>query len=229
MPTSGTFTFNLDLAEVAEEAFERCGLELRTGFDYRTARRSMNLLMLEWQNRGTNIFTIRETSQALVAGTYDYVLSNEKLEVIEAVYRKNSGAENQHDKTLRRISLSEYSHKSNKLLQSEPNVFAIEKTAAGLTMKLWPVPDAAETVSYWYLEQIEDAGIPASNNMDIPPRFLPALVTGLAYQIALKRPTDVPVQRVISLEAEYNKQYNLATEGERERASLFMRPPVSYT
>lgn len=228
MATSGTFAFNLDLGDAMLDAFERCGLELRTGNDYRTANRSLNLLMLEWQNRGLNFFTLKEASTTMIVGTSDYALSSEKLEVIEAVVRKNAGETTQQDKTLNRISMSQYAHRASKKSQSEPTSFAISKAPGAITIKLYPTPSEANTLTYWYLEQIEDAGSAASKNMDIPVRYLPALVTGLAYQIALKRPKEVNVQQLVSIQSEYEKQWQLAKEGDRERSSFYMRPASSY-
>ena len=119
MATSGTYAFTLDLADMIEESFERAGLELRSGYDYRTARRSIDLLMLEWQNRGLNLWTIQEGTTSITAGTARYALSGEILDIIEAYIRTNSGdTSSQFDQVLTRISISEHSHLSNKLTQA---------------------------------------------------------------------------------------------------------------
>ena len=121
MATSGTYTFNLDLADAMEEAFERAGRELRSGYDYRTARRSLNLLMLEWQNRGLNLWTVRDGTKALTAGTSAYALDADILDIVEAFVRTDAGSTtSQFDQSMTRISVSDYSQLSNKLTQSKP-------------------------------------------------------------------------------------------------------------
>jgi len=225
MATSGTTTFNLDLGDIIEEAYERCGLELRSGFDYRTARRSLNLLMLDWQNRGLNLWTVKNASQTLVAGTSSYALSSEKLDVIEGVLRTDAGdVDKQADLTMQRISVSQYSHQTNKLLQGRPIQYYIERAPTGLTVVVWPVPDAAETYTfnYYYMERIEDVGSPASLNMDVPARFLPCLTAGLAYNIAMKREEAAP--RLAFLKENYEEQWNMAADSAREKASLYVVP-----
>ena len=225
MATSGTTTFNLDLGDIMEEAYERCGLELRSGFDYRTARRSLNLLMLDWQNRGLNLWTVKNASQTLTAGTGAYPLSSEKLDVIEGVLRTDAGdVTKQTDLTMQRISISQYSHQTNKLLQGRPIQYYIERAPSGLTGNVWPVPDAAQTYTfnYYYMERIEDVGSPASLNMDVPARFLPCLTAGLAYMIAVKRAEAA--SRLPFLKENYEEQWNMAADSAREKASLYVVP-----
>ena len=191
MATSGTYTFNLDLGDVMEEAYERCGLELRSGFDYRTARRSLNLLMLDWQNRGLSLWTVKGATETLTPGQGAYPLTSEKLDVVEAFMRTNAGdTTKQSDLTMQRISIAQYSHQTNKLLQGRPIQYWVERAPSGITINVWPVPDSAQTwtFGYYYMERIEDAGSPASLEMNIPPTFLTCLTAGLAYMIALKRP-----------------------------------------
>jgi hypothetical protein len=121
MATSGTYAFNLDLTDMIEESFERAGLELRSGYDYRTARRSIDLLMLEWQNRGLNLWTIQEGTTSVTAGTSRYTLAGDILDVIEAYIRTDSGStDNQFDQMITRVSVSQYAHLSNKLTQAKP-------------------------------------------------------------------------------------------------------------
>jgi hypothetical protein len=171
MATSGTFAFNLDLSDSIEEAFERAGLELRSGYDYRTARRSIDLLMLEWQNRGLNLWTVKEGTQTLTPGTSRYALDGKIFDIIEAYLRTDAGeTTSQFDQSMSRISVSQYAHLSNKLTQSKPLEFYVEQTPDGIAVNLWPVPDSQETYTfgYYYMERIEDSGKPASNNMDLP-------------------------------------------------------------
>ena len=196
MATSGTTGFTLDLSDIVEEAYERAGLELRSGYDYKTARRSLDLLMLEWQNRGLNLWTVRDTTVALVAGTSSYDLSADKLDIIEGLLRTDAGdSSKQSDLTMQRISVSQYAHQTNKLTQGRPLQYYVERKPAGITVHFWPVPDATTsyTFAYYYMDRIEDSGRPASNNMDVPARFLPCLVAGLAYQVASKETRGIAV------------------------------------
>jgi hypothetical protein len=225
MATSGTYTFNLDLTDMIEESFERAGLELRSGYDYRTARRSIDLLMLEWQNRGLNLWTIQEGTTSVTAGTSRYTLAGDILDVIEAYIRTDSGSsDNQFDQMMTRISVSSYAHLSNKLTQAKPLQYWIEKDPAAISINLWPVPDSVETytLGYYYMQRIEDSGKPGSNNMDMPSRYLPCLVSGLAYQLSLKRPESA--ERAVGLKAEYEEQWNLAADADREKASFRVTP-----
>ena len=225
MATSGTYAFTLDLADMIEESFERAGLELRSGYDYRTARRSIDLLMLEWQNRGLNLWTIQEGTTSITAGTARYALSGEILDIIEAYIRTDSGdTSKQFDQVLTRVSISQHAHLSNKLDQAKPLQYWLEKDPAAIAVNLWPVPDSAETytLGYYYMQRVEDSGSPGSNNMDVPSRYLPCLVSGLAYQISLKRPEAS--ERAPMLKSEYEEQWSLAADADREKASFRVTP-----
>ena len=225
MATSGTYTFNLDLGQIMEEAYERCNIEMRTGFDYRTARRSLDLLMLEWQNRGLSLWTVKDTSVALTPGTGSYALTGEKLDIVEAFMRTNAGdTTKQSDLTMQRISIAQYSHQTNKLLQGRPIQYWVERAPSGITVNVWPIPDSSQTwtLGYYYMERIEDSGSPATLNMDVPARFLPPLTAGLAYQIAIKKPEAA--SRIDFLKQDYEEQWTLAADSAREKASLYVVP-----
>jgi len=225
MATSGTYAFDLDLGDAIEESFELAGLELRSGYDYRTARRSINLIMLEWQNRGLNLWTVEFASEQLTSGDETYPLSADKLDIVEAFIRTNSGnTSSQFDQTLTRISGSQYAHLSNKLTSGKPLQFWLDKKPSGITFNLWPVPDSQQTyhLSYYYLRRVEDAGKPASLNMSIPVRYLPCLVAGLAYQLCLKY-VEANAKAPI-MKAEYESQWTLAADADREKASIYVSP-----
>jgi hypothetical protein len=225
MATSGTYSFNLDLSDILEEAYERAGLELRSGYDYRTARRSLNLMFLEWQNKGLNLWSVQEGSQTLTAGTGRYALAGDQLDVIEASLRTDDGdANKQTDLTMSRISISQYSHLTNKLTQGRPIQYWIEKDPGAIALNVWPVPDDAVTykINYYYIQRIEDTGSPASNNVDIPARFMPCMAAGLAYYISIKRPEAS--DRAPLLKQVYDEQWNLAADADREKASFFISP-----
>jgi hypothetical protein len=225
MATSTTFNFTLDIGDIIEEAYERAGLELRSGYDYKTARRSLDLLMLEWQNRGLNLWTVKNASQTLTAGTSSYDLTAEKIEIIEASIRTDAGdSDNQSDLTMERISVVQYSHLTNKLTEGRPLQYFVGRSPDNITINLWPVPDSQETYvfNYYYLERIEDSGKPATNNMDVPDRYLPCLVSGLAYNIALKRPESVSLAP--ALKQIYEEQWEMVSDAFREKAALYVTP-----
>ena len=220
-----TYAFDLDLGDAVEEAFERAGSELKTGYDYRTARRSMNLMFLEWQNRGLNLWTIKSGSQSLMAGTSRYSLDAKILDIVEAFIRTNSGSTSlQVDQNLTRISVKQYSHLTNKLTQSKPLQFWLEKSETVSSVNLWPVPDSSEPYSleFYYIERIADAGATGAANPEVPSRFLPCLVAGLAYHISLKKPELQ--ERIPLLKSLYDEQWQQAVDADRGKESLFFVP-----
>jgi hypothetical protein len=216
MTTSGTATFNLDIAEIAEEAYERAGLELRSGYDMRTARRSLNLLAAEWSNLGLNLWTIATDSVLLTPGTATYTLPADTIDVIEHVIRTNNAGQNT-DLNMQRISVSDYAAIPVKTAPGFPLQIYVNRQISP-TMTVWPVPDSSQpyTLVYWYLRRIQDTGTSAANTSDIPVRFLPALVSGLAYYIALKNPEAS--DRVQMLKSIYEEQFQLAASEDRDRA-----------
>lgn len=225
MATSGTTTFNLDIGDILEEAYDLCGMEIRSGYDYRSAKRALNLVFLEWQNKGLNLWTVQEGSQTLTAGTGRYVLSGDELDVIEAFLRTDDGdTAKQSDLTMSRISVSQYSHLTNKLTQGRPIQYWIEKDPSAIAINVWPVPDDAVTykIGYYYIQRVEDTGSPASNNVDIPSRFIPCMAAGLAYYISVKRP-EVS-DRAPLLKQIYDEQWNLAADADRDKSSFYMVP-----
>ena len=226
MALSGTATFNPDVAEVCEDAFERCGLEMRSGYDLRTARRSLDIMSAEWSNRGINLWTVEEGTQALTAGTATYTLPASTIDLLEHVIRTGSGT-NQSDLSLNRISVSTYATITAKNSTGRPVQLYINRQATP-TFTVWPTPDDAETytVVYWRLKRMDDAGTAASNTMDVPSRFIPALVSGLAYNIALKRP-EVDLNRVALLKAAYEEQFNLAADEDGDKSSIQFAPNIS--
>ena len=231
MTTSGTSSFDLQISDLFEEAYERAGSELRSGYDFRTARRSFNLLTSEWANRGINLWTVESGSIALVAGTATYNLPVDTIDLIEHVIRQNPGnASTQTDINISRISVSTYSTIPNKLNTGRPIQVYINRqsgiaTPAGIqypTITVWPVPsDNSYTFVYWRLRRLQDAGN-GDGTADIPYRFLPALTAGLAYQIAMKIPEAAP--RLPMLQAEYERQWQLASEEDREKAPVRFVP-----
>ena len=174
MTTSGTSTFNMDFTEIAEEAFERAGREMRSGYDLRTARRSMNLLTIEWQNRGINMWTIDSGTVNLVKGQTQYDLPADTIDLLEQQIRTGSGnAATQSDLTLSRISVSTYASIPNKLTQGRPIQMYIERLRDAPKVNLWPIPDTNDYVLYyWRMRRIEDAGS-GIQTADMNFRFFP--------------------------------------------------------
>ena len=233
MTTSGTSVFNLDFSEICEEAFERCGKELRTGYDLRTARRSLNLLFIEWASRGINLWTIEQGSIPMVTGQSTYNLPVDTIDLLDTVIRTGSG-QNQIDINITRISESTYSTIPNKNAEARPIQVWINRQSGadypttGINapkIVVWPTPNAPGnqyTFVYWRLRRIQDAGSGVSTQ-DIPFRFLTCMVAGLAFYLSAKLP-EVDPQRVLFLKSEYEQQFQLAADEDREKAPLRFVP-----
>jgi len=218
MPLSGSKDFELDVAEYVEEAFERCGLEVRTGYDLKTARRSLNLLLADWANRGLNQWTIKQRSLPMVTGDGEYDLGTDVIDVLSVVVRR-SGT----DYALERLSRDEFLNIPNKTTQGRPNQFFVDRQLTP-NMKLWPVPEnSTDVVVYDALTRMDDADA-YTNSMDLPFRFYPCLAAGLAYYISLKRAPN----RVQMLKAVYEEEFDRAASEDRDRASFNVAPKYGY-
>lgn len=233
MTTSGTSTFNLDLSELVEEAFERCGREMRTGYDLRTARRSLNLLTIEWANRGINLWTVEQGSIPMVTGQSTYNLPVDTIDLLDTVIRTGTG-QGQTDINISRISESTYSTIPNKNAQGRPiQVWINRQSGADYPVTgtnnpkivVWPTPNAPGdqyTFVYWRLRRIQDAG-GGVTTQDIPFRFLTCMVAGLAFYLSAKLP-EMPAERIMFLKAEYEQQFQLAADEDREKAPVRLVP-----
>lgn len=226
MATSGTTAFNLDLTELVEEAFERVGSEMRTGYDLKTARRSLNLLFADWANRGVNMWTFEQGSISLVAGTATYNLPSDTVDLLEHVIRTGSGT-TQADLNITRISVSTYATIPTKTSQGRPIQVWIERLQETPRITVWPVPDDSQpyTFVYWRMRRIDDAGN-GVNTMDVPFRFIPCMVAGLAYYLALKVPGGA--ERLPILKAQYDEAWDLAASEDREKAAIRFVPRRMY-
>lgn len=218
MATSGTASVNFDVMDIIEEAYERAGLDARTAYDIRTARRSLNLLAMEWANRGLNLWTVQKATVALVAGTTDYTLPDDTIDVIEMIV--SSGGTDYH---INRISVSDYANIPNKTMTGRPLQAYVTRTVPA-TMTVWPVPDTGYTLTYWRLRRMQDITA-GGQTVDLPFRFLPAMIAGLAFQIAMKRPEAL--QRAPGLAAYYEQQFQLAADEDRDRSSVFFTPYIA--
>jgi hypothetical protein len=305
MTTSSTTAFNLDLNDLIEEAFERCGLELRTGYDFRTARRSLNLLTVEWANRGVNLWTVEQGQIVMNTGQATYALPNDTIDLLDQTIRQNNGTTNQIDINISRISEPTYMTIPNKLTQGRPiqvwinrqsgqtNTIAsttlngtITSTATTITLtstvglatsgfikvdnetivysnisgnqllncsrgqantvaashltgasvftqnlpsiNVWPTPNAGGgyVFVYYRLRRMQDAGSGVTDQ-DIPFRFIPCMVAGLAYYIAMKKPEVAP-DRIVMLKTDYEQQFQLASEEDREKAPIRFVPRTIF-
>jgi hypothetical protein len=231
MTTSGTTAFNLNLNELVEEAFERCGAELRTGYDLRTARRSLNLLTIEWANRGINLWTIEQGSIPMVQGQITYDLPADTIDLLDHVIRTQTG-QGQTDINISRISVDTYSTIPNKNAQGRPiQVWINRQSGANYpvdgvaypNINVWPAPEQSNyyTFVYWRLRRIQDAGN-GITTQDIPFRFLPCMVAGLAYHLSKKIPGAL--ERSQMLKMEYEELWQQAADEDREKAALRIAP-----
>ena len=218
MTVSGSKNFELDVAEYVEEAFERCGLEVRTGYDLKTARRSLNLLLADWANRGLNQWTIKQRSLTTVTADGEYDLSTDVIDVLSVVVRR-SGT----DYSLERLSRDQFLTIPNKTTQGRPNQFFLDRQLTP-NLKIWPVPEnSTDVVIYDALTRMDDADN-YTNTMDLPFRFYPCLAAGLAYYIALKRAPN----RVQMLKAVYEEEFDRAATEDRDRSSFNVVPKYEY-
>ena len=228
MTTSGTTAFDMDFTEIAEEAWERAGREMRSGYDLRTARRSMNLMTIEWQNRGINLWTIDEGTVTMVKGTSQYDLPADTIDLLEQVIRTDSGDEYaQSDLTISRISVSTYASIPNKLTEGRPIQVYIERLRDNPKINVWPVPakNNEYIFKYYRMRRIQDAGN-GVETADVNFRFLPCLVAGLAYHISMKDPELAP--RIPLLKEVYEEQFALAAEEDRTKTPARFVPRMSY-
>lgn len=218
MTLSGTKTFDLDVTEYIEEAFERCGLEARTGYDLKTAKRSLNLMLAEWANRGLNQWTIAQTTVSLVQGTREYALGADTIDVLSAVVRRDST-----DYAMERVGRDADLNIPNKTTQGRPSQFFVDRSINPV-LRLWPTPEnATDVVILDRLVRMDDAAA-QTNTVQMPFRFYPALAAGLAYYISIKRAP----QRTQLLKAVYEEEMERAMSEDRDRASLQIEPYIGY-
>ena len=225
MALSGTKTFELDVADYIEEAFERCGIEVRTGYDQRTARRSLNLMLADWANRGLNQWTIeRETITVDSTGGVDYPMSASTIDIISAIVRNSEGVgtSRQADLTLDRVSREYYLNIPNKLTEGRPVQFFLDRQITPV-LYVWPKPNTTYYVVVDKLVRMDDAGAGA-NTLQLPFRFYPCLAAGLAYYLALKRAPE----RVQLLKAVYEEEFERAAAEDRDRAPLRLSASQNY-
>lgn len=239
MATSGTVAFNLEIHEIIEEAYENCGMDLQKMSAQRlsTARRSLDLLLQEWNNDSVNLWTLEQSTQSLSSGANSYSLAADTIDVLDAVIRDSSSI----DFPLHRMSIQEYLDVPNKTQEGKPTSYAVQRGVSTPTLYVWPDPPTSPvyTLVYYRIRQIQDSGV-YSNNPDVPRRFLPALVYGLSYKLALKHPPKYEIGndgRKVQfdgvdpshrdfLKMEYMGVFQAAKDADRERTSLYAIPSV---
>lgn len=218
MTTSGSRDFNLDVGEIIEEAYERCGLEVRTGYDARTARRSLNLMFAEWANRGMNLWTVKEGTITLTQGQAQETLTADVVDILEVVLRRDGT-----DYEIDRISRGEYTTLPNKTTQGRPSQYWFDKQIDPV-INLWAVPEnSTDQLVYYYVQRIEDADT-LVNTTDMPFRFYPCMVAGLAYYISMKRAPE----RMQMLKAVYEEEFQRAADEDEDRVPLKLQPSIRY-
>ena len=218
MATSGSTDFELDVADYIEEAFERCGLEVRTGYDLKTAKRSLNLMLAEWANRGLNQWTIEQRTFTVTQGDSETNLGTDVIDILSVVVRRSST-----DYALERVSRDEFLNIPNKTTQGRPTQFFLDRQITP-NLKIWPAPEnSTDVIIYDALTRIEDADT-QTNTIEVPFRFYPCLTAGLAYYIALKRAP----QRIQLLKAVYEEEIERAMIEDRDRASFNVVPQYEY-
>ena len=223
MTTSGVANFDLQFDDLITEAYERCGIESRDGYEMKTALRSLNIIFAEWANRGLNLWTIEQREVLLVAGQFEYELPSDTVNALSAVIRTNAGQSTQQDITIDRISRAEWLHIPNKYTQSRPAQYYVQRSVP-TTLYLYPAPDDTQTYTFVYyaIRRIENTGA-YINTADIVFRFLPALVAALAFHLSVKKAPD----RMVALKQLYEEEFARAAAEDRDTASVFLVP--TYT
>lgn len=218
MATSNSTNFEPNVAEFIEEAFERCGLELRTGYDLKTAQRSINLMLAEWANRGLNQWTISEATQTVTEGTREYTLNSNVIDILDVVLRRTEGSTTT-DTQMSRVSRSEYINIPTKSTKARPTQFFVDKQNTPV-LKVWPAPEnSTDILVFNKMVRMDDAdkGI---NTMDLPFRFYPCFVAGLAYYLSMKKNPQLTEQ----LKLIYEEEFRRAADEDEDRASFRITP-----
>ena len=206
MTTSSSTDFELAVDDYIEEAYERCGLEIRTGYDLKTAKRSLNLMLAEWANRGLNQWTIGQRTQALTADDVDYSLGTDVIDILSVVVRRGGT-----DFNMSRISRDTYLSIPTKTTTGRPTQYFLDRQITP-NLKIWPAPEnSTDDIHYDALTRIQDADT-MQNTLEVPFRFYPCLAAGLAYYISLKKAPE----RILLLKASYEEEFDRAMAEDRD-------------
>ena len=222
MATSGTFNFSMDIDEIIQEALEMIGGEETLGHEPKSARRSINLILQDWQNRGVMLWTANTSAVTLATSVTTFALASSTIDVLEAVHNRNDT-----DVQLERISMQEYLKIPNKGQTGRTTQYAVRHERGNPVVHLWPIPENnTDQIKLELVRYMEDVNKSAIQNADISRRFLPCLTAGLAYQMSIKRP-NVDMNRIQMIKTEYEERLGRAMEEDRERVSIFFKPKVT--
>jgi len=227
MATSGTTSFDLQIDDIIEEAYERCGLRTNSGNDLRSARRSLNLLFSEWGNRGIHLWKVQLNEQQLTAGVATYTVATNVNDVLEAYISTTNAAGNTsstNDIALTKIDRSAYSALPNKLATGQPSQYYVDRQIDP-TISLYVAPDASTytTLKFYSINRIEDAGS-FTNTADVAYRFLPCMCSGLAFYLSQKRAPD----RIQVLKQLYEDELIRALNEDGSRTSVYISPQTYF-
>ncbi len=223
MAVSGTYDFNLDIDEVIQEATEMIGGEQTLGHEAQSARRSINLMLNDWQNRGVLLWSTYTTLVTVSTSVTTYDLSSSTTDALQINLRRDST-----DIELQRLSFEEYLNVPNKSQKGKPTQYTIKRNLANPTVHVYPVPEnTTDILLIEGIRQVQDVNKSAIQNADAPVRFLPALTCGLAYYLSMKR-NNVPMDRIAMLKVNYEEKLKNAMEEDKERASLYFKPKIGY-
>jgi len=223
MAVSGTYNFNLDIDEVIQEAMEMIGGEDTLGHEPASARRSINIMLKDWQNRGILLWSTGVSSLTVTASTTAYDLSSTTIDALEVVLNRDST-----DLQLQRVSPEEYLLIPNKTQTGRPSQYSIRRGRDNPTLSLWPIPDnSTDILKIETISELQDVNKSAEQNADLPKRFFPCLTAGLSYYMSMKR-AGVPAERISMLKVNYEETLARAMREDRERSSMFVRPRLGY-
>ena len=223
MAVSGTYNFNLDIDEIIQEATEMIGGEDTLGHTPATARRSINLMLRDWQNRGVLLWTTSTTAVTVAASVADYSLSSSTINVLEATTRRDTT-----DIKITRITPEEYLLIPAKTQTGRASQYSIRRGRDNPVMSIWPIPEnSTDILRMEIVSEVEDVDKSAIQNADTPKRFLPALTCGLAYYLSMKRPF-IPDTKIAMLKTNYEEILGRAMEEDRERASIYLLPRLTF-
>ena len=223
MAVSGTYNFNLDIDEVIQEASEMIGGESTLANEAASARRSINLMLKDWQNRGILLWSTSTSSFTLTTSVTSYDLDSSTINALEVVISRSNT-----DVKLTRITPEEYMIIPAKTQTGKPNQYSVRRGRDNSVMSVWPIPEnSTDTIKLEIVKELQDVNKSATQNADTPKRFLPALTCGLAYYMSMKRPL-VPDTKITMLKTNYEEVLARAMEEDRERASIYLLPRLTF-
>lgn len=244
MATSGTTTFEsgFDIDDIIQEAYDRIGIRAVSGYQLKSARRSLNIMFQEWANRGLHYWQIANLDIDLVEGQAEYTFFRSTADgtsstsvpngvtgvhdVLEATFRTGRGTTSQVDSALTKINRSTYSGLSNKLNKSQPTQYYVQRFINKTVVTLYPTPDASAAsnhVSLYYIKRIQDAGA-YQNDADVPYRFVPCMTSGLSFYLAQKYQPELAQ----AMKMYYEDELQRALVEDGSSSSTFITPQAYY-